>query len=396
MNKTVIDSLINPSDYYNKYVLQSDWNSDKVINKWLLDNPNCIFLKLVSNSTPFDDKLLKMLYRISELKYLECSDCMIVTIDFISDLVDLVWLNLANNKINDLTNLCKLTNLTSLCLKYNNIMDITQLTNTNLVHLDLSNNKLTDINGIQELKQLVRLNLDFNYINDLTYLSKLTKLKVLSLVSNHISDITILGNLYNLESLAVDYNGITDISPLANLTNLTNLSCTNNKICSVVCLVHASKLEKLDCTDNKLDLSTNSLVPRSLDDLQYIRANPAIIKQMCTDVVKQYINKYTYAVIKTENNIKSVVDWVVIPEDYDMVLKSLSIYVYDQETYNKISPDKILLGTYAIKSSNLNYRVIELGRPYVQTGWFYNEIKSNEKLLYTIELVEANIDGFVQ
>lgn len=385
--------LEQPSKYINKSPI-TICLSNQLDENWIEVHSDCTNMKLIASELPINEKIFAYLSNLKCLIHLEVTNCMLIDINFVIDLINLQTLNLNNNKIYNATYVSGIHNLTNLTISNNYLTDVYYLNLPNLTFLDISHNKINTLDGLQCLNKLTNLNCDFNYINDLSPLTDLVNIVSLSAISNHITDISCLSNLCKLETLSLDYNVITDLSPISDCGQLTTLTCTNNRITSIMCLINLPNLTKLMCTNNKFNQVTTTIVPQSLADLHWIRKQPDLLHKFSVEIVKQYLVKSTYAIIKTQDNKKTMIDYVIIPEDYDVILQSQSIYVFDQQTYDKIGAVKLLPGTYAIKSDPYNYKIVEIAKPIHQSGWFYNQIKADEKILYTIEIVEMQIKLF--
>ena len=159
--------------------------------------------------------------RLTQLTFLNLSDCGISYVSALANLTQLSSLELRSNTISDVSALAALTQLNVLRLSGNIISDISALANlTQLTYLSLGDNTISDVSALAELKKLTYLNLWYNTISDVSALAELKKLNVLRLSGNIISDISPLANLTQLTSLELRSNTISDIAPLVKL-NLT-------------------------------------------------------------------------------------------------------------------------------------------------------------------------------
>ena len=129
-----------------------------------------------------------------------------------------------------------------------------------LTHLDARNRDIRDLTGLECATNLTRLILPYNQITDVSPLSNLTNLWQLHIGENRtISDVSPLSNLTGLTWLALGGNLITDISALSNLTNLGTLWLYENNISDLAPLVANRGLGSGD----EVDLRTNPLSTRS-------------------------------------------------------------------------------------------------------------------------------------
>ena len=132
------------------------------------------------------------------------------------------WLN----PISDLTPLANLTNLRYLDLTECQIADITPLANLiQLQSLHISSNQIVDIGPLANLTQLQEISLQHNQIEDISSLVNLIQLEALWLDKNRVHDITPLSNLTKLRRLGLTWNPILDYTPLDGL-DLTVLDRT--------------------------------------------------------------------------------------------------------------------------------------------------------------------------
>jgi len=124
--------------------------------------------------------------------------------------------------------------LQELCLRDNNIIDISNLKNLkNLINLNLKNNEITDISSLKYLNNLKKLNLSYNKIIDISCIKKLKNLIYLNLENNEITNISSLKYLKFLKELDLSYNKIKKLPIFINMTNLEDLDLKNNKISNI-------------------------------------------------------------------------------------------------------------------------------------------------------------------
>ena len=154
-------------------------------------------LWLDGSGDPIED--LRLLGRLTQLRYLEVTNAQVRDLSFLERLTQLESLSLRGNDISDLKPLADLTQLES---------------------LRLPGNDISDLKPLADLTQLESLNLGGNEISDLKPLAGLTGLKYLYLWDNQVRDVSPLAGLVNLESLYLEWNPVEDASPLASLTKL--------------------------------------------------------------------------------------------------------------------------------------------------------------------------------
>jgi len=106
-----------------------------------------------------------------------------------------------------------------------------------IITLPASSSGITDLTGLEYCTNLEKLNIVWNEISDLSPLSNLHSLTWLWAQVNEISDVSPLSNLISLEHIELYNNSIIDISALANLTNLNWLWLHSNQISDLQPLV---------------------------------------------------------------------------------------------------------------------------------------------------------------
>ncbi|MCB5252345.1 MAG: leucine-rich repeat domain-containing protein, partial [Candidatus Cloacimonetes bacterium] len=192
----------------------------------------------------------------------------IVSLEGAQHLINLPELILHYNQISDLSPLSNLNNLQYLILFYNQISDLGPLSNlSNLQILDLSSNQVSDLSPLSNLSNLEGLSLDYNQISDLGPLSNLSNLLELYLEDNQFSDLSTLANLSNLQYLNLGSNQISDLSTLANLNNLQYLNLGSNQISDLSTLANLSNLNNLILENNIIsDISALA----NLSNLHYL------------------------------------------------------------------------------------------------------------------------------
>ena len=133
-------------------------------------------------------------------------------------MLQLTKLNARERGVTDLTGLGYAHNLKSLTLVYNNISDLTPISDLRLDDLWLWDNLVADLSPLANMTTLTYLDLGYNRISDISPLEKLTRLKWLELQGNQITDVTPLAGLTSLENLWITDNRITDYSSIDNLS----------------------------------------------------------------------------------------------------------------------------------------------------------------------------------
>ena len=120
--------------------------------------------------------------------------------------------------VKDITGLEYAHNLRWLTLVYNNITDLTPISDLRLESLRMWENPVSDLSPLAGMRSLTLLDLGYNHISDISALANLTNLVWLELPGNRITDVTPLAGLTSLRQLWVTENRIADHSALANLS----------------------------------------------------------------------------------------------------------------------------------------------------------------------------------
>ncbi|CAL6107115.1 leucine-rich_repeat domain-containing protein [Hexamita inflata] len=134
----------------------------------------------------------------------------------------------------------QLFGLKYLDLMYNNISDITYLSNfVDLQILELGGNQqLLNIGPLKFCTQLTSLSIFETRVADIWPLQFMKYLKTLNMFKTQIVDLHPLQHLYNLEYISAHDSRITDVSPLSKLTKLTSMTIWDNTITNREILKH--------------------------------------------------------------------------------------------------------------------------------------------------------------
>jgi Leucine-rich repeat (LRR) protein len=152
---------------------------------------------------------------LESVQFLNAGERGIQTLEGMEHLKNLAAFVAPYNQISDVSPLSNLTKLEFLNLKNNLVTDITKLTGLiKLLHLDIEGNKIADIRILSNMSSLLNLNLSNNKISDISVLQELTALQFLDLKNNQISIVESLRDLENLTVLELSNNQISDISSL--------------------------------------------------------------------------------------------------------------------------------------------------------------------------------------
>lgn len=171
----------------------------------------------------------------------------------LSNLQSLEYIYLLGNQVTDISSLTNLPSLRILDLSDNNIIDVRVFSNfPSLRNLYLDDNQINDISGLLNMPSLERLSLSNNNIIDISGLSDLPSLRELYLADNQISDISSLENLSSLRELSLNNNNISDISVLENLPALRSVRLYDNNISDISALSHLNLTGELDLRNNNI------------------------------------------------------------------------------------------------------------------------------------------------
>ena len=156
-------------------------------------------------------------------------------------------------KLEGLDKLSQLTKLTDLSLWYCQINDsdmqyFEKL--TNLTKLDLSYNEISDVSKLTDLTKINYLILTGNKIFDINPLNKLDKVTYLSINKNHIEDISVVASMKNITSFNCSENQISDISAVSNLTKLKTFTCSDNRVSDISSISNLRYLEDVTLSGN--------------------------------------------------------------------------------------------------------------------------------------------------
>ncbi len=143
-----------------------------------------------------------------------------------------VFMNGCN--ISDISPLTRHNELLGANLSYNNISDLSPLSQVFIHSIYLDHNNISDLSVFGGMSKLPHeMNFAYNNISDITPLARGSRqeaLAHLSLRDNNISDISPLKDYVNISILSLTNNNITDVSPLKNLNKGNNIYLVNNPV----------------------------------------------------------------------------------------------------------------------------------------------------------------------
>lgn len=122
----------------------------------------------------------------------------------------------------DLKLLTQCTNLRVLILDYQQITDLSPLTNLPLEYLSLTGNQVSNLNPLSSMTNLQVLDLGENPVRSVEALDELTALQEVTLEATGITSVDVFEGS-SIQSLNVRGAWITDFSPLESCPNLTRL-----------------------------------------------------------------------------------------------------------------------------------------------------------------------------
>jgi internalin A len=130
-----------------------------------------------------------------------------------------------STQVHSIAILAYCTKLTTLQLNFQNITDMSPLSNLKkLKKLEVGGNPIADITALANLTSLQELALYNCQAKDYSPLAKLKKLTVLFLDYSTIADLTPLSGLKKLKTLGLKRTAVTDVTPLAKLGALRTLN----------------------------------------------------------------------------------------------------------------------------------------------------------------------------
>ncbi|CAL6075441.1 leucine-rich_repeat domain-containing protein [Hexamita inflata] len=212
-------------------------------------------------------------------------------------------LNLSGTKTTDIRTISQLFGLKELYLQYNNVTEISYLSNfVDLQILELNNNEqLQNIGPLKFCTQLTELSISETSVADLWPLQFMKNLKELKMYITKVVDLHPLQHLYILESISAYDARIIDISPLSKLTQLKDLKFWNNKITNAETLKH-QKISKY--------VLSNQQVPKT-DDLKFynkILSVHSSHKQIRKIVNDNKITKFRTSLTQKKNYVSTMLN----------------------------------------------------------------------------------------
>ncbi len=155
-------------------------------------------------------------------------------IEFVRHLPNLRQVFMNGCNISDISPLTAHKELLGANLSYNNISDLSPLSQVFIHSIYLDHNNISDLSVFAPMNRLPHeMNFAYNNISDITPLARGNRqegLAHLSLRDNNISDISPLKDYVNISILSLTNNNITDVSPLKNLAKGNNIYLVNNPV----------------------------------------------------------------------------------------------------------------------------------------------------------------------
>jgi len=155
---------------------------------------------------------------------------------------------------------------------------------TNLRMLDLSYNNLLEISTLSNLKNLQKLNISNNKISDISYLLTITKLKSLDCSHNEIQQIPSLAN--SMKTLNISYNKVFQLHPEM-FKNLDVLNLEANQLSVIPADFESKNLVELNVNNNKIGkLNSDSFVSCGRLKVLRVKNNKLMIDEFGSNFLK--------------------------------------------------------------------------------------------------------------
>jgi len=174
---------------------------------------------------------LEGLQYASNLRAIGISGVGLKDISALSQIYNLEYVDLSYNNIEDISSLSNNNKIKELCCNGNNISDITALILLyNIEKLDISYNPISSLKPLKDMSELNNLWIRDMSISSFNGIEDLKNLMVLNAQDNNLTDISSLEKLVNLERLVLINCGLNDLSSLSTLNNLKELDLNDNNI----------------------------------------------------------------------------------------------------------------------------------------------------------------------
>lgn len=275
----------------------------------------------------------------------------ITDISFLTNMKDLIGLDLSgSSSISDYSVIFTLDKLEDLRLESTNLTDISQITSlSKLSGLNVYGNAISDFSPLTGLNQLQSLNIGGNNVSDISFIASLPDVHYLDIRDNVVSDISVLSGRANMTTLHIDNNNITDISVIQGMSQLNELWLGGNNITDFSVLTGISSLYNFEAANSGLG-NTSFLVNNS--NLTTLRLEG--------------------------NNITSVSEFTGYPELSFLVLSDNDLKGQGVGNIDDLSIlplfRVILSGNASMSCAELGSLINDLGSPPVDTDSYFTSI----------------------
>lgn len=213
---------------------------------------------------------------LAKIRYLECKDQDLKSLDGIEHCTNLTEANFSGNGITDLAPLASCVKLLTLDVSKNEITNVSPLASLKqLRSLKLDHNLVVDLSPIGSAKQLTMLHASHNKLTKIPKLGGLKLLHAAYLANNEIVDINAVEGLVSLESLDLTGNKVNNVSPLSTLQHLRWTFLTDNNITDLTPLAKMVTQSGAAARSNamfwRLYLAGNSVDEKSLSAITTLR-----------------------------------------------------------------------------------------------------------------------------
>ena len=181
----------------------------------------------------------------------------IISLDPISELSDLVWLDISDCSIEDLAPVRNLNKLKVLHANSTLIDDLSALKyNITLEELEVANTTIESLEVLATLRNLKKLNINNTQINRLSDLKSCPNLGAVNLGNTSITNIGILQELEQLKFVDISNTTVRDLGPLRALKDLQSLNISGTAVSNLQALSEMDNLRELFCSNTTInDLS---------------------------------------------------------------------------------------------------------------------------------------------
>ena len=239
----------------------------------------------------FYTQTLNNICNLTQLTFLDCSNCKLHCVDGIENLINLTLLDLSYNniKIPDLPNLTKLKIFK---VRECQLQTLPKLHTQNLVEFVCGSNQLKQLISLKDAVNLEIFYIDNNNLTNIddAEIDNLTLIISFICHKNKITHLPDLSNFRNLRHLDCSFNMITKLSGLSYLIKLSELICRNNQLTALPNLSNLVNLTALICSHNNITV------------LNHIPLNSLNVLDVSSNKLSK-LPKISYICVKKSNNL---------------------------------------------------------------------------------------------